>query len=202
MPRTALVCVAFLAAWLGMARADDAAGYLLQPGDVIDVSVLEDSTLNRQALVRPDGRISLPLAGSLMAEGRTPEDLQVAIRQKLRKDFVEGPTVTVALLSVAEDTLEDEDELPIVYVLGQVNAPGRFQVREPVTPLQALAMAGGPGIFAAKDRIQVRTRDENGVESVVVFDYEAIEEGRASVGGTFELGDGDVIVVPERGLFD
>ena len=202
MPRTALVCVAFLAAWLSMARADETTGYLLQPGDVIDVSVLEDSTLNRQALVRPDGRISLPLAGALMAEGRTPEDLQAAIRNRLRKDFVDGPTVTVALLSVAEDALKDEDALPIVYVLGQVNAPGRFEIRDTVTPLQALAMAGGPAIFAAKDRIQVRTRDADGVETVTVFNYEAIEEGLPSVGATFELGDGDVIVVPERGLFD
>jgi polysaccharide export outer membrane protein len=170
---------------------------VLKPGDVVEISVLEDSSLNRQALVRPDGKISMPLAGTLQAADRTPEALQADLRQRLAKDFIEAPTVTVSLVSASAD--EDED-LRFIYVLGQVANPGRFEVTEPLNILQALAIAGGPGVFAAKSRIQLRKRDENGGETVRLFDYAAVEDGSGHE--LLVVGYGDIVVVPERGLFE
>lgn len=183
------------------AQSDDAPpveDYVLVPGDVVEISVLEDSSLNRQVLVRPDGKISLPLAGTLVAAERTPEALQAAIRDRLAKDFIEPPTVTVSLINAAQT--EEEEELQLIYVLGQVVNPGRFEIEDPVNILQALAIAGGPGIFAATTRIQLRKRDENGGETVTLFDYDAVQEGNGT--RLLVVDDGDVVVVPERGIFE
>jgi len=174
--------------------------YRLRPGDVIQVSVLEDGSLDRQLLVQPDGRIALPLAGAIDADGLTPDEVERAIRGRLAADVIEPPTVTVSLVSLAPGVLEEET-FPTIYVTGQVNAPGRYQIQGPVTALQALAIAGGPGVFAATERIQVRRVNDEGAETVFIFDYDAVEEGRPS-GGLLELDDGDVLVVPERGLFE
>ena len=173
--------------------------FRLGPGDVLQVRVLEDPSLDSSVLVRPDGRITVPLAGSVMAAGRTPEAVAEAIQRELQPDFVEPPTVTVSLLALAPGTLEEEEFLT-VYVLGEVNSPGGFQVQEPIGFLQALSLAGGPGIFAAKERIQVRQKSDRGVEQVYLVNYEAIEEGAAAP--QIMLGDGDTVMVPERGLFE
>ena len=178
--------------------------FTLRPGDVIDVSVLEDANLNRQSLVRPDGKISLPIAGTIEAAGRTPEQVQAAIVARLRDDFVTDPTVTVALVSLAPEALEEQEEeaLGRIFVLGQVRSPGLFQFKEeePLNALQALALAGGPDVFAARKRIQIRRRTEAG-EELIVFNYDDVEEGLLMPDAVM-LADGDVIVVPERGIFE
>ncbi|MEM9144755.1 MAG: polysaccharide biosynthesis/export family protein [Pseudomonadota bacterium] len=195
------VLLGMAAPQVAFAQSDEAEpveDYVLTPGDIVEISVLEDSSLNRQVLVRPDGKISLPLAGTLVAAERTPEALQAAIRDRLAKDFIEPPTVTVSLVNTA--TATEEEEFQLIYVIGQVANPGRFEIVDPVNILQALAIAGGPGVFAATTRIQLRQRDENGGETVILFDYDQVLEG----GGTrlLVVDDGDVVVVPERGLFE
>lgn len=183
---------------LSSAAAQD---YLLQPGDTIEVSVLEDPGLNRQVLVRPDGRISLPLAGTLDAAGRSPEQVQRLIRQALSRDFVEPPTVTVSLTRLGTPEPElNQDETIAVYVLGEVARPGRYDVERETDILQALAIAGGPGPFAARSRIQIRRGGDSG-GTLLMFDYETIEDGLLPA-LQVKILDGDVIVVPERGLFD
>ena len=179
------------------------AAYRLQPGDLIEISVVEDEKLNRQVLIRPDGRISLPLAGTVRASGRTPESLQSAISSRLSKDFVQPPNVTVSLVSLAQPRFgeEEEEELNTVFVVGQVANPGRFQypADEPITVLKALSLSGGPGAFAARKRIQIRRQTKDDVV-VFEFNYKAVESGRR-LETDIELVDGDVIVVPERGFF-
>lgn len=185
---------------LGAVLAQD---YVLQPGDRVDITVLEDATLNRQLLIRPDGKISMPLAGTVSASGLTPEQLQGAIRKGLARDFVGTPTVTVALAQVAPEEIAEEEEAdvpPSVYVVGEVANPGRIAMDVPMTLLQALSISGGPGIFAAKERIQLR-RTVDGADTLILFDYASVEEG-TGLPAPIELVDGDVIVVPERGLFE
>ena len=183
---------------LAQAQTDSAGDYLLAPGDLIDINVLEDPTLNRQALIRPDGNISMPLAGTIAAAGQTPEAVQRLIRSRLAKDFVEPPTVTVSLAAVA---VVDPFLLPAFYVLGEVKTPGRFTFEEgrPVTVLQALSLAGGLDVFAARKRVQIR-RYAGDIETLLLFDYDAVESGEGLMQPLF-IEDGDVIVVPERGLF-
>ncbi len=196
-----------LFAWLivglcvaGSARAQTEAteDYALTPGDRIDISVLEDPTLNRQALVRPDGKISMPLAGAIAVAGLTPEAVQALIRRRLAKDFVAPPNVTVSLVTIGE-----AETLPVFYVLGEVTSPGSFTFEEekPVTVLQALSLAGGLDVFAARKRIQVRRYAED-TETLLLFDYDAIESGEGLLLAPLLIEDGDVIVVPESGLFE
>ena len=196
MFRRLLICMA-----MGLVAAPLAAQqYLIEPGDVLSVTVIEDPSLNREVLVRPDGRINLPLAGSVEASGRTPETVQAAVRRALAREFVEAPSVTVALARLREQPLDEEVPLPAIFVLGAVNNPGRFEVSLPIDVLQALALSGGPGLFAATQRIQVRRRVE-GIETVLLFDYRSVARGEA-LEEAIVLADGDVIVVPERGLLE
>lgn len=243
-----LVALTALATLIGFGGAPQASAqpYKLQPGDIIEITVLEDPSLNRRVLVGPDGNIALPLAGTVGAGGSSLGEVQGVIGARLRNQFVNPPTVTVSLVALgppeietpeAEAEEEEVDEIGAFYVLGEVNQPGRFgfKVEEPVTILQALASAGGVGVFAARSRIQVRSftpvEDESAekaeeeteatekteeeaaeeedapftppklVESLRVFNYAALEDGGADT-EVFYIRDGDVIVVPERGLFE
>lgn len=183
-----------------IAQSQTAERYILEPGDVLSVSVLEDPLLDRQVLVAPDGIIALPLAGTITAEGLTTEQLQRTIQNRLRKNFVERPNVTVALVS----TTEDEDDLLDVYVLGEVARPGRYEyeAEKPITVLQALTLAGGLGPFAATERIQVREVIA-ATETLRLFNYEAAQDGLLNNSRDLSaLQDSAVIVVPERGLFE
>jgi len=103
------------------------------------------------------------------------------------------------MVEVGKD--EDGEELPdLVYVTGEVNSPGPFVMNKPTTVLQALARSGGLGPFAAKKRIQIRRKIRDRYE-LYSFDYKAVERGYELEGNIY-LKDGDVIVVPERRLFE
>ena len=192
------------AAWAQSADTDAEAGeelYTIQPGDVISIQVLEDSSLNRDLLVQPDGRISFPLAGIVKASGRTPGELQEILSRRLSSDFLQPPSVTVSLASSPAFGQQAAAQQRTFFVLGQVGQPGQFALSRPLTVVQALALAGGPGVFAATGRIQVRSVDEDGQEQVSLFDYEALEDGE-SLGAPLMVKDGDVIFVPESGFFE
>ena len=185
-----------------LAQEEEDGPYRLKPGDVLSVTVLEDPLLDRQVLVAPDGRISLPLAGSITVEGRTPVELAGIVRGRLRSRFVDPPTVTVSLMSVGAGGA-DAVERSEVYVLGEVARPGRYEYdpETPITVLQALTLAGGPSAFAATARIQVRERVDD-IEKLRFFNYEAIADDAATGLDLAVLVDGAIIIVPERGLFE
>ena len=110
------ILVTVLTAPLALAQS---AGYRIQPGDVLAITVLEDETLNRQTLVLPDGRVSVPLAGSVRAAGNTVETVERTIADRLASNFAVRPSVFVSVISI-----DEEDETFPIYVLGQVQAPG------------------------------------------------------------------------------
>jgi len=189
-----------IAALLALAAAAAAQGYRIQPGDTLQIEVLEDESLNRQVLVLPDGSISLPLAGTLRAAGRTVPALARTITDAIAPNFAAEPTVSVAVASIPER--EDEGDTIDVYLLGEINEPGRREVPPGTTFLQALAEAGGFTNFAAEKRLQLRRRDPStGREYVYPIDYRALSRGAAITGNPM-LVDGDVILVPERRLFE
>lgn len=196
--------LAFLLLLAGAALSARAQGtYLVMPGDRLSVTVLEDPNLNSQVLVRPDGRITLPIAGSILVAGRSPEQIQATVRDRLRASFSVVPTVTVAVAQLADPGALVTEPPATIYVLGQVTNPGALQVQPPrtLTVLQAIAQAGGLARFARGEAIQVRRTDASGVETIFPFNFRELEEGRA-LSTNIVLMDGDVIFVPERGLFD
>lgn len=173
------------------------AGYSIQEGDTLAISVLEDETLNSQVLVLPDGRISVPLAGSVQAAGRTVEQVEGTIADRLSSNFAVRPNVFVSVTGVSE-----EEDLLNIYVLGRIGSPGVREVETGTTLLQAVALAGGFDRFAATNRIQLRRTDPaSGQERLYVFNYDAVERGGA-IPSMLTLREGDVIIVPERRLFE
>jgi polysaccharide export outer membrane protein len=195
--RHALIAVLALVLAAPMALAQ-AAGYRIQPGDTLAVTVLEDDTLNRQLLVLPDGRVSVPLAGSVTAAGQTVESVERVIADRLASNFAVRPNVFVSVVSITEE----EDETFPIFVLGRVGAPGTVEVEVGTTLLQAVALAGGFDRFAATKRIQLRRADPaTGQEQMFIFNYNAVERG-AAIESMITMREGDVIIVPERRLFE
>lgn len=188
-----LLCVGF---WLSEAHAQT-----LKPGDALSITVLQDPKLDRTVVVDPLGEIAFPLAGHIRARGLTPLALENILKAKLKPNYKdEVLDVTVALANAPKDIPED-DLKPKVFITGEVLKPGSYVVRQPTTLMQAIALAGGIGPFAAKRRIQVRRRAAGGAEAIFVFNYKAYEAG-ADLESNIVLRAGDVIVVPERGLFE
>lgn len=193
----------FLSAFLLMATALTASAqdrYTIQPGDVLQIEVLEDSSLNRNALVLPDGTISFPLVGTVRAGGRSTSSVQQAIVSGLSGSFANTPNVLVAVSQVGQAGAANAAGTIDVFVMGEVNTPGKVTVDTGTSLLQFLAESGGFTRFAATKRIQLR-RSRGGKSQFFNFNYKAVESGAASV-NTLVLRDGDVIIVPERRLFE
>lgn len=175
--------------------------YRLKSGDVLQIEVLEDATLNRTTIVLPDGQISLPLIGSIRAAGRTLAQVQDDVAAQLSQSFATPPTVYVTLNALAERLPPGEPATIDVFVVGAANAPGKLAMSPGSTLLQAVAQAGGLSPFAAKKRVQLRRTDKTGNEKSYKLNFEAIEMGTGA-GGSMRLVDGDVIIVPQRKLFE
>lgn len=176
-----------------------AQGYRVQPGDVLRIEVVEDETLNRSVLVAPDGRISIPQAGSLRASGRTVEGIAELLTSRLAASFNAPPNVYVGLEGTAP---EEEPETINVFVLGEVASPGQIALEHGTTLIQAFAAMGGFSPFAATKRVQLRRTDPSTRrETVRAINYDAILGGQVQ-DATIQLRDGDVIVVPTRRLFE
>ncbi|WP_254054523.1 polysaccharide biosynthesis/export family protein [Roseovarius sp. EL26] len=203
---TLLFALTLLPIFAGEGSAQES--YRIKPGDIIRIEVLEDSSINRDALVLPDGRVSVPLAGTVQAGGRTLGQVKNSITTELSPNFASAPTVFVSLARLAEPELafpsagaaDAEPTIPI-YILGQVSSPGKVEVAEGTTLLQLLAEIGGFSRFAAKKRVQLRRRDATGKERVYNVNYNNILAGRSNIGMTV-MAPGDVIIVPERRLFE
>lgn len=193
-----LILIVIAMFWAVSASAQ--VGYRVQPGDRLNIEVLEDASLSRQVLVLPDGSISFPLAGALRASGRTTSALEQSLASALAPNFASSPTVFVSVLAVSER--ETSARTIDVYLMGEVANKGRAEVERGTTLLQMLAQAGGFTKFAATKRIQLRRTDpQTGTDVIYQFNYRAIEDG-GRISGQTVLADGDVIVVPQRRLFE
>ncbi|MEL7345415.1 MAG: polysaccharide biosynthesis/export family protein [Pseudomonadota bacterium] len=177
-------------------------GYRIAPGDVLSIEVLEDEALNRSVLVDPGGRISFPLAGTILVQGKTVAAVQSLLVTNLTPNFAAPPSVFVALQQVApeRERVEPEPATIDVYFVGEVNNSGLVEVKPGTTLLQAVAISGGVTRFAAVKRIQLRRTGADGVQRVTILNYKALANG--AVTNDIVLKDGDVILVPERRLFE
>jgi polysaccharide export outer membrane protein len=170
----------------------------LRPGDSLTISVWQDPKLDRQIVVGPDGMISFPLAGHIKAGGMTPQELEKVLRSRLQKNYTGPLDITVALAAVNADT--EGDTKPKFYVTGEVGKAGSYLLRPATNVVDAIAVAGGLGPYAAKHRIQVH-RQVNGVDSIFLFNYNAFLAGTIGA-DNIKLRSGDIVIVPERGLLE
>jgi polysaccharide export outer membrane protein len=159
-------------------------GYGLQPGDVVRVSVWREPELDQVVLVRPDGGISFPLAGEVHAEGRTIEEVEYEISEKLAP-YIPVPEVSVSL---------QQGDGNRIYVTGRVASPGVYMINRPITIVQAISLAGGLTPFASKGKILV-LRQDGETQRSIPFNYKDVQKGRA-LAQNILLQPGDTLVVP------
>ena len=157
--------------------------YVIGPGDSLEINVWKEPTISGTLPVRPDGMISLSLVGDMQASGLTPAHLSSDITERLRK-FINDPAVTVTVLAVNSKH---------IFLLGEVSKPGEMPLSPGLTPLQAIASAGGLTAYASAKHIYI-LRNAGGQQQKIKFDYKlAIKSGNLQ-GVT--LVSGDTIVVP------
>ena len=119
--------------------------FRLGPEDVIEVFVWKEPDLSTTAVVRPDGKVSLPLIGELHTSGKTAVELQKEIFQKLAQ-YVAEPVVNVIVKEVNSAK---------VSVLGEVKTPGMYKIKDRATLLDAIALAGGFTEYAKRNKVTV-----------------------------------------------
>jgi len=164
--------------------ADQAVPFTLQVGDVVTVSVWKNEELGARVPVRPDGQITLPLVGEVAGVGMTPLATQELLSEKYR-EFVTAPAVSVVV---------DQINSWKIFVLGEIRAPGVFDILRPTRLVQALAMAGGFTEYAKKDEI-VLLRTRGVTEERMVLSVKGITSGRKPSDNVL-LVPGDTIIVP------
>jgi len=166
------------------AAASTSTDYRLAAGDKLRIEVYKDEHLSQSLQIRPDGKITLPLAGDLPAAGRTTMELRDSISTAL-KDYIANPVVTVI---VVETTPQ------VVYVTGEVSKPGALPlVNGHMSIVQAIAMAGGFTDFAKRKDVLVMRKGAKGMETLHFNYKEAVaEESRRE---PLQLMAGDTVVV-------
>lgn len=176
--------------------------YQIRSGDSLQIEVLEDPALNRSVLVLPDGSINFPLVGTIPAAGRSVSDVRGDLSAALASNFAAAPNVFVGVGTLAEvaPRVSAAAATISVYAMGEVTSPGKADVAPGTTVLQFLAQAGGFTRFAAQKRVQLRRTAKGGVEQIYLFNYDGT--GTSGIAGSTRLQSGDVIVVPQRKLFE
>jgi len=189
--------IAILSASAATAQSE----YKVRTGDTLIIEVLEDESLNRALVVLSDGRISFPFAGTVSVAGRTVGQVESAITSAIASNFAAEPNVFVSVQPEQRQAGSASGPTIDVYFLGEVNEPGLREVAPGTNLLQAMSLSGGMTRFAAQKRVQLRRAGANGQQSVFLVNYRAILDG-AQMQSNVTLQDGDVIVVPERRLFE
>lgn len=155
--------------------------YIIGAEDQLGVSVWSSKELSGPYLVRPDGKITMPLIGDVDAAGFTPEQLQASIVGKLKEKYLQSPDVTVLVLAVNSKKF---------YIHGEVNNPGAYPLIVPTTVLEGLASAHGFRDFANLKKIRILRGNEQ-----FKFNYKDITHGKHTEENIY-LQPGDHIIIP------
>jgi polysaccharide export outer membrane protein len=162
------------------AAAVDPKAYIIGPEDLISIRVWREPENSGQFVVRPDGKISVPLVGEIQAAGMTPEKLSLNIAESLQKVMVH-PEVTVGVEKVNSKKY---------YIQGEVNRPGSYPLVIDTTILEALVNAGGFRDFANTKKIVILRGSER-----IKFNYNQVTKGK-KMDQNILLKPGDQIIVP------
>lgn len=157
--------------------------YLIGPDDVLSIVFWREQQMSGDVLVRPDGKISLPLLDDVQAAGLAPKQLRDRLVSEARR-YMSEPVVTVAVKQINSRK---------VYITGMVVRPGQYALTQSMTVLQLIATAGGLQEYAKSKDIRV-VRVERGQSVTFQFDYEGATKTRPQQ--NTELKPGDTVVVP------
>jgi polysaccharide export outer membrane protein len=157
--------------------------YVIGANDVLSVVFWREKDLSADVVVRPDGKISLPMLNDVQAVGLTPQELADSVENAARK-YVRDSGATVMVKEIHSRK---------VYVVGEVAKPGSFPLDADMNVLQALAQAGGLLEDAHKGDVVI-VRNERGVERRFSFDYNEVMRG-TNTSQNIKLRPGDTILV-------
>ena len=158
--------------------------YTIGADDRLAITFWGDKELDSEVVVRPDGRISLPLLNDVDAAGLTPDELRERL-VAVAKQFVTEPAPTVVVKEIHSRR---------VFITGNVEKPGPYALNGPMTVLQLIATAGGLREFVSGKNIVI-VRNDAGRQSRLSFDYQRVVKGR-DIRQNIELRPGDTIIVP------
>jgi len=162
--------------------------YLIGAEDVLEISVWRNQDLSRSVQVRPDGRISLPVVRDVVAVGKTPSQLADELTRKL-KEYVQNPVVAISVKELNSYN---------IFILGEVQRPGKYPLKSKTTLLQGLTIAGGFTPIAARNQVVIFRFSENGSGTKTIgASYDDIVL-RGGVSQNLELKAGDTVVVPSE----
>ena len=169
---------------------DQEGDYKIGVDDRIQITVWRNPELSTTVPVRPDGKISVPLIGDVMAGGNTPEQVAALIRQKLMT-YIREPNVAVMVVE-----LRSHEFISRVRVTGAVRTPRSLPYRQGMTILDAVLEAGGPTEFASPNRSKLYRKSKDKTDVIDVDLGDILNKGKLQT--NYPLRPGDVITVPER----
>ena len=163
--------------------------YKMAVGDQIQINVWKNAELSLSQPIRPDGKISMPLVGDIMAVGLTPEELAAKIETSL-SSYVKAPNVTVILTS-----LQGHEFLSRIRVTGSVTTNVSMSYHQGMTVLDAVLEAGSVDLYADANNTKLHRRTKKGAVSYDIRLKDIMEDGDMRTNVT--LMPGDIITVPE-----
>jgi polysaccharide biosynthesis/export protein len=158
-------------------------GYIIGPDDVLTVGVWKDKDLSSEVVVRPDGKVSLPLVNEIDAAGLTVDEFRKVLTTAFEK-YQTDPTVLVTVKEIKSRK---------VFITGNVGKAGAYMLSGPTTVVQLIAMAGGVSEYADTENISV-LRIENGTTLSFRVNYKDIAK-RKNLKQNIELKPGDTVIV-------
>ena len=159
-------------------------GYVIGPDDVLQIVFWRDKEMSADVVVRPDGKISMPLLNDVQAAGLTPEQLRAKLTEAAGK-LMEEPTVGVGVKEIHSRK---------VFITGNVAKPGTYPLSGDMNVLQLIALAGGLAEYADSKNIVVM-RNEGGQAQSFKFNYKDVVKQK-NVQQNILLKPGDTVVVP------
>jgi polysaccharide biosynthesis/export protein len=159
-------------------------GYVIRAEDVLSIVFWRDKEMSADVVVRPDGKISLPLLNDVEAAGLTPDQLRARLIKAASK-YLEEPTAAVVVKEIHSRK---------VFVSGQVGKPGSYPLIGEMNVLQMIAHVGGALEYADSKNIVI-FRNEDGQERRFTFNYKDVVKGK-NVQQNIMLKPGDTIIVP------
>jgi polysaccharide export outer membrane protein len=160
------------------------AGYVIGADDVLSIVLWREKDMSAEVVVRPDGKVSLPLLNDIQAAGLTPDQLRAQVEKAATK-FIESPNATVIVKTINSRK---------VHIIGNVNKPGTYPMNGELTVLQAIAVAGGLQEWADAKNIVVM-RKEDGKDTSFKFNYKDVVRQK-NLAQNIPLKPGDTVFVP------